>query len=147
METQTLNEQIDINENAPRIEFKQQKLSDLVDTACALKRQIDELSTDLEEIKTVFREIAFKEMDSYAEKTIFSGTIGNIEVLDDTRTVIEPGILKAFLENKGKGNLLLKFMNVKITEVRNAFGNDTVAEIGTVDFKPRSKVYIKPRKK
>lgn len=147
METQTLNEQIDINENTPRIEFKQQKLSDLVDTACALKRQIDELSTDLEEIKAVFRELAFKEMDAYAEKSIFSGTIGNVEVMDDSRTTIEPGILKAFLEHKGKGNLLLKFMSVKVTEVKNAFGNETVADIGTVDFKPRSKVYIKPRKK
>lgn len=147
METQTLNEQTNINENAPRIDFKQQKLSDLVDTACAIKLQIDELSADLEEIKTVFREIAFKEMDSYADKSIFSGSVGNVEVLDDSRTIIEPGILKVFLDNKGKGNLLLKFMSVKITEVRNAFGSDTVDELGNVDFKPRSKVYIKPRKK
>lgn len=146
METQTLHEQTYINENAPTMDFKQQKLTDLVDMACSLKRQIDELSEDLEKVKAVFRELALKDMEAYKDKSVFSGNIGTVEVFDDTRTTVSPTILNAFLEARGKSELLLKLVNVKVTEVRSIFGSDSLLDIGQIDFRPRSKVYVKPKK-
>lgn len=146
MQTQTLTNDTDIDEMASRIHSELSSVPSLVDIAVTLKKQIETLSDDLEKIKAAFRELAQSNYVEGQDKEVFVGSKGVVEVTDDSRTTIVPVMLKNYLEAKGQGELFMRLINVKVTEVRKGFGDDALLDIGSIEVKPRSKVYIKERK-